>query len=455
MFPWTSRRARRGGRDRFRPGLGHELGLAAPESLETRALLAYSVLGQSLPDLIVSGWASTAAAWGGPITVTVNVRNIGASTIIEPLALPVGATSSADAPPSVVAVYAVRSPTSLAGAVRVGSVNVPAVPQNSTIQVTQSFNLPPQPLGFPGDGGKIYLVFVANATGTVFESDPTNDVSAPVPVFIQAPLPELAVVGLDVPPVMQPGDVIQPNIRIANFGPADTAAQGPLTVALVASPTPSLGVGSTVLALYTVGNVPGVQNVASKGPIFADANQTPQLNVVTIAGDPVTLPATPARYFLGVVIDPLNQIKQLKSVATFTAPANPFSLPQIVGPPIFLIPPAGQVTAGGAANVPVFPNPYGGKLVGGSLDGKTFPALFPPAAPGTTTGGGTTTPPPILSAGFPLFRVGRPVSPFGHGTPTRPSFGPTSNHLGINPIQGRRVALASRFGGASGTMQIG
>ena len=35
------------------------------EQLETRELLAYTPLGFSLPDLTVSGYASTVAAWGG------------------------------------------------------------------------------------------------------------------------------------------------------------------------------------------------------------------------------------------------------------------------------------------------------------------------------------------------------------------------------------------------------
>ena len=78
MFPWESRRTRRrGGRDRRRPDL------AAVESLEGRQLMAYSPLGASLPQLTISGYASPAAAWGGPLTVTVNIANIGPAPILE------------------------------------------------------------------------------------------------------------------------------------------------------------------------------------------------------------------------------------------------------------------------------------------------------------------------------------------------------------------------------------
>ncbi len=235
MFRWNSRRVRRGGRDQIRPVLGS--GLGAVERLEARELMAYSVLGYSLPDLTSSGYASTAAAWGGPVTVTATVRNIGSSTLVEPNALAPTVGSSSDAVPSVVNVYASKSPRSLNGAVLVGQLSIPAVPENSFIQSTQTFNLPQQPVGFPNQGGKVYLTLQANGTGTVYESDTTNDLSNKIPLRIEASLPELAVVGFDVPPVMQPGDVIQPNIRIANLGPADTPANVPVTISLVESPT--------------------------------------------------------------------------------------------------------------------------------------------------------------------------------------------------------------------------
>ena len=390
MFPWNSRRTRRVGRDRFRPGQSAGL-VATVEGLEARQLLAFSVLGQSLPDLTITGYASTAASWGGPVTVTVNVRNLGASTIIEPLALDTNATSSADAPASTVGVFAVRNPRSLRGAVEVGAVSLPPIRQNSFLQQTSTFILPPQPLGFPGNGGKVYLVFKANATGTVAESDTTNNVSKPVPLLIEAPLPDLEAVGLDLPPVMQPGDVVQANVRIANFGPADTAAQGPVYVALVASRTPNFVVGSSqVIALVTLANIPGIQNTATRGPVFADSNQTPQQNVVTFGFPPTMLPGAgfARKYYIGVVVDPTNNLKQLSTLSNFGGRKEPFSLIQRVGPPIVGLPPAGVLVPG--ATIPVFPFPLGDKLVGGSLDGSSFPAVYPPVALGSPSAGTIT-----------------------------------------------------------------
>jgi len=365
-------------------------GPAAPESLESRDLLAYTPLGFSLPDLSVSGFSAPVAAWGNPLAVTVDVRNTGASTLVEPLSLTPGSTSSADAPASTVAVFALKRQHSFRGAVQVGTVNVPAIPQNDNVQVTQTITLPIRPSGFPGDGGKVYLLFIVNAGAEVFESDPTNNVSRPVPVTIEAPLPELSVVGFDVPPVIQPGDTIQPNIRVANFGPAATAAQGTFVVDVVASTTPNFNSGSTVVASYTVANVPPKSLSPSKTPQYGDVNLVPPANIVTIAGSPVTLPTTPGRYYIGVVIDPTLQIKQIQNVPTFVRPRNPFSLPHVVGPPIKGLPPAGVVTPGGVGNIPVFPFPFGLLPVGGSLDGLTFPAPFPPTAAVLTTGAGNT-----------------------------------------------------------------
>jgi hypothetical protein len=329
-------------------------------------------------------------------------------------------------------------------------VNIPTIPQNSTIQISQQITLPQQPLGFPGDGGKVYLVFKANSTGTVLESDYTNNVSPPTTLFIEAPLPELAVVGFDVPPTMQPGDVIQPNIRIANFGPADTAAQGPLGIALVASTTKTFVPGfSTVIATYFVANVPGAQNIATEKPLFADANQSPQENVVTIAGNPVQLPNGPAKYYIGVVIDPFGLIKQLSSVASFKKPTNNFSLPQQVGPPIVGLPPAWQVVGGGANNVPVFPNPFGGLKVGGSLDGTSFPVLFPPTGPTTTAASSVSTSgtPSAVTPGSTnvgLFQSGRSNITLYHSTPPT---GPATTFLGNGAAFGVQVAQAAKMGG--------
>ena len=98
--------------------------LANLEQLESRALLAFSSLGFSLPDLTITGHAGPRAAWGGVLDVSAFLQNIGASTITEPLSQapaaqppvpgsPFGSTSTADAPDTTVAVLASRSSRSL------------------------------------------------------------------------------------------------------------------------------------------------------------------------------------------------------------------------------------------------------------------------------------------------------------------------------------------------------
>ena len=133
------------------------------ECLEGRQLLAYSPLGFSLPDLIVSGTSSPLASYGRDVSVTVDVQNIGASSMIEPLALQPGAVSTADAPPSTVGVFLTPRQNSLRGAIRIGTINVPFLRQNSLVRITQNIRLPQRPGGFPGNGGRVFLNFQANA----------------------------------------------------------------------------------------------------------------------------------------------------------------------------------------------------------------------------------------------------------------------------------------------------
>lgn len=351
--------------------------------------MVFTPLGAPLPDLIASGFASPVTSWGHAVTVTVNVNNIGTSTAVEPLNLAPGSPSAADAPASQLGVFMTRRPRFNPNtATFIDAVDLPTVPQNSQIQVTSTFNMPNRPFGFPGDGGRIYLWYVPNYLNTFPESDLTNNVSNPSRVAIQAPFPELVTVGLGVPPVMQPGDTIQPNIRIANLGPADTDLQGPLTVALVASVTPTFGPGSSIVGEYTVANVPGASQIATKSFVAGDQNLIPQANIVTISGAPVTLPTSPGRYFLGVVIDPNHTIKQLHVIGR--TGRNPFEFAQRVGPPIRGLPPAGLGTSGVLVPNPPFPFPVTGIPVGSNPN------------PGTTGSSGGTTgvfnPPPITFA---------------------------------------------------------
>lgn len=370
MLPWESRRDRRKGRARRRPDL------AVLERLEGRELMAYTPLGYSLPDLTIQGFTAPAASWGQALTVTVNVKNTGASTLIEPLALQVGATSTADAPPTQVVIYA--SPQRRNGARRpvpIGIFDIPSIPQNDVEQFTGTVVLPSRPRGFAREGGTINLSFQVDPARNIVESDYTNNISRKVPVLISAPRPQIAAVGIDLPPIMQPGDTVNPNIRVANFGPVDT---GPVTVSLVASVDREFGPGSSVIATYTVGNISGINTAASQNQGFDNATATidPPNNVATITGEPVTLPVTPRNYYVGVVVDPTNSIPQLGRIGRHKVRPSVFSLIQKVGPPISGLPPAGVVFADAAVTNRPFPFPINGAEKIGTPTSPTPPITF-------------------------------------------------------------------------------
>jgi hypothetical protein len=264
-----------------------------------------------------------------------------------------------------VSVYlATRPRLTASDSVLAAEFTVPALTQNNLEQVSQTITLPNRPAGFPGDGGRVFVFFQANSDHAVQEFNIQNNFSGPARVLIQAPLPELSAIGLDVPPVMQPGDTIHPTIRVANFGTAATSPQGPVTVALVASVTPGFGPGSTLLGTYTVDNIPAAATSASKVQVLGDTNLDPQSNIVTIDGGLVTLPTSPARYYIGVVVDPFNQIKQLQGIGGFRARRSPFALSHVVGPPVTNLPPAGVQPAGTVVTGAVFPFPASGALIG-------------------------------------------------------------------------------------------
>jgi hypothetical protein len=338
--------------------------LASPADLEKRALMAFSSLGVSLPDLTITGEAGPRAAWGGVLDVSVLLQNIGASTITEPLsqapatqaATPgslYGSTSTADAPDSVVAVLLSRSPKTLRGAFTLGTFEAPPLSQNSVEQIPAAFTLPSRPPGFAGNGGKVYVWFVANSTNDFLETSIANNVSRPVPVTMTGQaLPELRAVALAVPNSLHPGDTITPEIQIENFGTADPSAQGPVTVYLVASVTRSFTFGSSIVASYTVNSIPPVSGTPTGGNYltFAGLIVDQPSNVVTIQGNAVTLPTSPRKYYLGVVVDPEGTINQL------SLPHHKFSLIHVVGPPARHLPGAGVVSTPNSDQFPTSPS---------------------------------------------------------------------------------------------------
>jgi hypothetical protein len=400
---WESRRARRVGgaggvvrvRSRRRPDLD---GL---ERLEGRELLAYSPLGTSLPDLTVNGYTAPVAAWGQPLTVTVDVHNVGTSTYVEPLSLQPGSVSSADAGPSIVAVYVASNPHSLRGAVPIAGIGVPAVPQNGIVQITQTIVLPARPGGFRPTG-PVYLVFVANANDSVLEVNPTNDASAPVPVALGPAVADPVAVAFDVPDSLQPGDTIRPIVAVANAGTANT---GPVVVDVVASTQPFVNAGSTVVASYTVPNIPPASVIRPVVPAFGDVGTAVQSNVVTIVGAPVTLPAAPPVYYIGVVINPQNPVVTPPRHGHHhgrVKAENPFMLVHQVGPPVSGEPPAGVVQV--ATAPPLFPNPITTVPIGSTPQG-IFPPLFP-VIPANASGATGNNP-------IPLFQIIGPPGGFG------------------------------------------
>ena len=360
MLPWETLRARDDRRARRRTDL------AGLEQLEGRQLLSYSSLGYSLPDLKISGLAGPVASWGSTYQVTVVLQNTGASTIIEPLSLvpasevtvgpdgslvpPYYVPSSADAAASQVGIYLAPRPHSLAGAIEIGTATAQALSQNDIERFNVSLTLPQQPAGFRA-AGVYYIRLVANQTQSVLESSFSNNVSAPIPVrFISQALPQLQATALDLPDALQPGDTVVPTFQITNLGTANTDTQAPVQVALVASVTPDFNLGSSIVALYTLpAGIPGQSSAPVKnsahhharlyGSTIYNNNVTPAQNVETYTATmPATLPTSPSKYYLGLVIDPNNTLTQL------SLPANRLELIRTVGPATSGLPPAGVVS---------------------------------------------------------------------------------------------------------------
>jgi hypothetical protein len=322
------------------------LDLAALERLEGRDLLTTSPLGLSLPDLTVSGFAAPVAAWGGPLAVTVDVENLASTSQIQPLALAPGSASPADVTSADVAVFVSARRRFGPDAVQIGTITVPGLTQNTEVQQTQTFTLPSRPAGFPGVGGQVFVTFevnpptsTSNPQRAILESDVTNNIAtARQPVRIQPALPDLRVVGLDVPPVMQPGDTIQPQIKIANFGTVDTQLQGPVVVDLVASTSPTFTSGSTVVEQFTIVNIPPQSIAPTQSRVLGTQNVIDPPNVETLFNTPIaTLPTQPPVYFLGVVVDPNHTIRQI------SRPSRQLSEVRRVGPPIPGLPRAGVI----------------------------------------------------------------------------------------------------------------
>ncbi|MDB5351918.1 MAG: hypothetical protein JWN86_3165 [Planctomycetota bacterium] len=322
--------------------------ISGVEALETRQLLAYSPIG-SLPDLTVTGQAGATITYGGPLTVTVDVRNLGANSLTEPLALEPNAPSTADSAPSHVGVYLLRTAHTKpggAGSVLVGEIATPTVLQNSLVRLTQTFTLPSRPPRFPGSGGTIFVGFRADDLRETRDLDRTNNVGNKASVIVNAALPDLAAVAIDVPPAMQPGDTIAPSIKIANFGTVDTATQGPVTVLLVASTDTNFGPNDVILGRYVITDLPGLSQAPASRTVLGDVNIDDAPNIVTLettaTGSNIVILPPGQSFFIGVIVDPLNQIRELHEIGT-----GPNSALQLVRRVTAIpgLPPAGVLSA--------------------------------------------------------------------------------------------------------------
>ena len=203
----------------------------------------------------------------------------------------------------------------------------------------------------------------------MLESNFSNNVSAPIPVrFVSGHCQSFKATALDVPDSLQPGDTVAPTFQITNLGTANTDPQGPvagspcgihvtrfqpgqldcgaLYTALghsEASPTPRCRIAHVIM--------PG------SGHTIYNNNVTPGANVVTYTGAAVTLPTSPSTYYLGVVVDPYNTLKQL------SLPANRLELIHTVGPATSGVATAGVVSTP-LSPVPQFPNTPDGSTIG-------------------------------------------------------------------------------------------
>ncbi len=310
--------------------------------------MAYTSLGFSLPDLTVSGKAAPSATYGGNLAVTIDVRNIAATTLTDPLAQEPGSTAHADAQgPVDVNVFITRTRRLNTSAVLIGTVTFPdGVSQNSLVEQTATLTLPDRPAGFPA--GRFFVAFQVDPAAQVQDLDRTNNafvVRQPVKLTGN-PGAGVVPVALELPSTIQPGDTVQPNIRVENFG---SVASGPIVVDLVTSPTRRLTSASRVVGRFQVPSVPALAETTSYRYVPGDVNLNPpgnnlvpgtttslntvsyfdttttQNNIFTIYAAPVTLPSTPRRYFVGLVIEGSSNGTSLSQV--YTAAVVP-GLPQ-------------------------------------------------------------------------------------------------------------------------------
>ena len=165
----------------------------------------------------------------GSIAVTVDVSNLGQSSIPEPLNQLPGSTSTADAGPSQVAVYFTsRVHATFGQRILLGTIDVPAIPQNRLARSPGSSPSRPGPAGLPGDRPERLPdrrdrpdpASSATSTGpTTPSARPRRSCWCPGPPRIAGDRPGVAAGA-------QPRRLGLPQVKVANYGAAPTAAPG-------------------------------------------------------------------------------------------------------------------------------------------------------------------------------------------------------------------------------------
>lgn len=334
------------------------------DALEGRQYLSYTPLGYSLPDLSVAAYAAPAGSYGQPISLVLDVRNEGASSIAEPLAFVDPRSpgdpavpyynSHADAPASTLQVWISPKPRFDADAVPLDpGIAIPAIPQNDIIRVLATIpadptdpvgsrrhmELPPNvrvpeafdpnainaapevvipplsdlPAYFPATG-TLYLYFQVDSTNNVAENNENNNLNMHgVPVSIVDALPDINAVGLDVARGLAPGDLVTPNLKLINYG--TVGLQGQIL------PVNLETARGDVFAEYDVDEVlpitkaptrrvyPGLKNLDDPANVrYLPASVN---NPAAPAGPYTRLPNSLNGYRFGVRVDPGNVVNQL------------------------------------------------------------------------------------------------------------------------------------------------
>lgn len=357
------------------------------DSLEQRQLMAYSPFGFSRPDLVVEGFAAPAASYGRDLSVVMDVRNFGASSIKEPLAFfDSRATndpavprymSTADAPTSTARVYVSASPEYNENNVfPIGDVAIPEVRQNTLVRTLPDDGLPPNIVipnsvpatintapavtlparadlsnAFPRTAGLVYLYFEIDPDDRIAEHDETNNLNRRgIPVRVVPPEGEFEAVGLDVARGLTPGDLITPNIKIANYGTIDVTP-APLEAELVQSANDRVDAKDVRFAQFRVPSVNPITLAPTKRLTKGLKNLDDPANVTTVlasaaspavpAGPNVRIPNSLNGYRFGLAVDPNNRVNELTEPKP--GPANRISQFRRVSAPLRGIGPVNKI----------------------------------------------------------------------------------------------------------------